>query len=86
MLKYFYNINKSMDSECHICLEKKNKKDLIILTCMHSFHASCLYDWFEKENICPICMSKKNILYTSINRISYERKKQKMTNNCCKIL
>ena len=79
-------LSKNINDECHICLEKKTKKDIIVLSCMHSFHASCLYDWFEKNDICPICMKKKNIFFTSISKYSCKKKKQIKEKQCCIIL
>lgn len=86
MLEYFHKINENTKNECHICLDFKNKKNLIVLSCNHSFHATCLYDWFDKKNICPICMSEKYIIYSTISRRSYNKKKEKMKKNCCVIL
>lgn len=46
--------------ECSICLDEINynvKKNIYILPCLHAYHESCIYEWFEnkKEYICPIC-------------------------------
>jgi len=48
-------------NECSICLENYMKDDMvIILSCDHSFHESCLKEWFKNNNSCPHC--RENII------------------------
>ena len=55
------------DEECYICLETNNERNgLKYLPCSHTFHPSCLLNWFESQKydnfpnyICPVC--KKSI-------------------------
>lgn len=79
-------LSRNIDDECHICLEKKSRKDVIILGCSHSYHASCLFDWFDRSTVCPICMEEKKVIFSTISRYSFEKKKQKMKKQCCNIL
>ena len=79
---------KLCDDECHICLEKKTKKDFLVLSCMHTFHASCLFDWFDKNTVCPLCMKKQTVIFSTISRNNYKKNKnkQKIKKQCCNIL
>ncbi|XP_022735658.1 E3 ubiquitin-protein ligase At3g02290-like [Durio zibethinus] len=41
---------------CPICLEEyipENPK--IVLQCSHGYHLSCIYEWMERSESCPIC-------------------------------
>ena len=41
---------------CVICLEDfKEGDDIIILPCIHVFHKTCITDWLQSHNDCPIC-------------------------------
>ena len=41
---------------CPICLEKLGQgDDTSSLSCGHSFHATCVYRWFDRANTCPMC-------------------------------
>lgn len=40
---------KAGDTECSICLENINKKDMRKLTCDHCYHDSCIEEWFRVE-------------------------------------
>lgn len=41
--------------ECSICYGKINKKDYYASKCNHTFHASCIGKWLERDNTCPLC-------------------------------
>ena len=42
--------------KCPICLEKLGQgDDTSSLVCGHSFHATCVYRWFDRSNTCPMC-------------------------------
>ena len=43
---------------CSICLEENNQDDLEVTECNHSFHRSCLEQWFERANNCPLCRTQ----------------------------
>ena len=48
-------------NECSICLENYKKDDMIIiLSCDHNFHESCLKEWSQNNNSCPHC--RENII------------------------
>ena len=52
-----YVVQKEFEnSECIICLEEMKKNEIvIILRCGHSYHKKCLFEWFKKKKICPLC-------------------------------
>ena len=56
------NINDITDTNCSICLSNYKKNDKITkLTCHHTFHYICLYNWFKlKKDSCPLCRSIYN--------------------------
>ncbi|XP_075488798.1 putative E3 ubiquitin-protein ligase RHB1A isoform X2 [Primulina tabacum] len=44
------------DDPCPTCLEEYDKENPKILTkCCHHFHLSCILEWKERSNTCPIC-------------------------------
>lgn len=48
---------------CAICREEKKVKDLVILnTCSHKFCPDCITPWFERDNSCPCCRKKVNLI------------------------
>ena len=45
--------------DCSICLNKIDiDEDIIILPCCHRYHKSCILQWFNQQNTCPICREK----------------------------
>lgn len=49
------------DCKCSICLEMYYEPTkLKILPCRHHFHSTCIDDWFEVEETCPLCMKHLN--------------------------
>ncbi|KAF5451636.1 hypothetical protein F2P56_026726 [Juglans regia] len=41
---------------CPICLEEYDSENPNIITrCEHHFHLSCILEWKERSNACPIC-------------------------------
>jgi hypothetical protein len=46
---------------CSICHENfAEGDDLTILPCnnKHKFHQSCIKDWLERKDVCPLCNKK----------------------------
>ena len=41
-------------NECAICLDSMNTQTLTI-SCCHTYHSSCLLNWFEYNMTCPVC-------------------------------
>jgi hypothetical protein len=60
---------------CAICLEILTEKDKTILSCEHTFHASCLFENIVKSNnTCPLCrveISKKTESRPDLNQSIY---------------
>ena len=60
---------------CTICLEVLKEKDKTILSCNHTFHASCLFENIIKSNnTCPLCrveISKKIEPRPDLNQTIY---------------
>ncbi len=50
-----YDTTQSFDT-CPICFSgyKKDEK-LIQLKCSHIYHRECVFDWFKKNRVCPLC-------------------------------
>ncbi|KAF8033274.1 hypothetical protein BT93_D2009 [Corymbia citriodora subsp. variegata] len=41
---------------CPICLEEYDEDNPRFITkCEHHFHLSCILEWMERSDICPIC-------------------------------
>ncbi|XP_020095566.1 E3 ubiquitin-protein ligase At3g02290-like isoform X2 [Ananas comosus] len=44
------------EDDCPICLEEYTSENpRIILQCNHHYHLSCIYEWMERSQACPIC-------------------------------
>ncbi|GMH39548.1 hypothetical protein BSKO_07446 [Bryopsis sp. KO-2023] len=44
------------DDFCPTCLEAYTVENPKIMTkCQHHFHLSCIYEWLERANTCPVC-------------------------------
>lgn len=68
---------------CVICLEsiEKNKKNLV---CFHSFHNSCINEWFQDGNInCPVCRKEQpfELIYDISNNIENTTSEHRETPN-----
>lgn len=57
-------IQQQSISECSICQDSidttiesycSGRSNLVITPCGHVFHASCLHEWLENNNTCPLC-------------------------------
>lgn len=46
---------------CTICLEEAKEGEVMakIPTCEHSFHESCLKQWLDYKEACPLCRNEK---------------------------
>ena len=55
---YKYKKSENGLKSCVICLDNfKIDDELIILSCLHTFHKSCVERWFKINSHCPICRS-----------------------------
>ncbi|KAL6894656.1 hypothetical protein ACP4OV_008754 [Aristida adscensionis] len=44
------------EDDCPICLEEYDfENPKIALQCHHNFHLSCIYEWMERSQACPVC-------------------------------
>ncbi|EER93844.1 E3 ubiquitin-protein ligase At3g02290 [Sorghum bicolor] len=44
------------EDDCPICLEEYDDENpKIVLQCNHNFHLSCIYEWMERSEACPVC-------------------------------
>ncbi|XP_035548365.1 probable E3 ubiquitin-protein ligase RHB1A isoform X2 [Juglans regia] len=44
------------EDDCPICLEEYDSENPNTITrCEHHFHLSCILEWMERSNACPIC-------------------------------
>lgn len=49
------------DDFCPTCLEAYTMENPKIMTkCHHHFHLSCIYEWLERANTCPVCFRPMN--------------------------
>lgn len=49
-------INKDSSKQCVICLEDISiGVEATRMPCSHIYHASCISNWLEKSNFCPLC-------------------------------
>jgi hypothetical protein len=44
-----------MEENCCICIEAINPTDIKVLSCKHKFHASCIDEWLNIKQQCPLC-------------------------------
>lgn len=45
---------------CSICLDPvKSKSEKTVLTCAHVFHSSCIVEWLQRSNRCPLCRTEQ---------------------------
>ncbi|XP_031114989.1 E3 ubiquitin-protein ligase At3g02290-like [Ipomoea triloba] len=54
----FAHIYPSSDDEdvCPTCLEEYDEENPKIITkCSHHYHLSCIYEWMERSDTCPVC-------------------------------
>ena len=72
------NINHNTNEECMICKEELSCQQCYTLPeCKHTYHTSCLVNWFRNgDNRCPYCGNKginnkcnKDNSYSSIKQI-----------------
>lgn len=58
-----YDLSNSISDEiaCGICLDDYcNGAVLQMLPCNHIMHRTCLLEWYQKSQTCPICRDKEN--------------------------
>lgn len=51
-----YDASDTEEDVCPTCLEEYDSENPRILTkCQHHFHLSCILEWMERSDTCPIC-------------------------------
>lgn len=51
-----YTLTNTIGDECIICLNNLEKNEnATLLKCGHVYHTQCIYGWFLKKKVCPIC-------------------------------
>ena len=62
------NLNESgiFSSDCPICL-KKLDNDKVYLNCNHYFHKECIMNWKKRNNTCPICRKRIEVIKEAFN-------------------
>jgi hypothetical protein len=53
--------SSSKSNECPICLTNMTKKDIVVLSCQHKFHFTCIFKELTKTNgqgTCPLCRAQ----------------------------
>ncbi|XP_010556081.1 PREDICTED: E3 ubiquitin-protein ligase At3g02290-like [Tarenaya hassleriana] len=50
------NLSSEDEDFCPTCLDGYTPENPKILTkCSHHFHLSCIYEWLDRSDLCPIC-------------------------------
>ncbi|OAY70244.1 E3 ubiquitin-protein ligase, partial [Ananas comosus] len=53
------------EDDCPICLEEYTSENpRIILQCNHHYHLSCIYEWMERSQACPICGEREKRVWS----------------------
>ncbi|GAB2224141.1 hypothetical protein Droror1_Dr00004889 [Drosera rotundifolia] len=56
LLKDPGEITSEEEDVCPICLEEYDEENPKMITnCEHDFHLSCILDWMERSDSCPVC-------------------------------
>lgn len=53
----YRDLDKEADVACAICLDdfKSREKVIVLPQCGHTFHLTCIKEWFAGHTTCPIC-------------------------------
>ena len=54
-----------MNERCAICLQDLSNQDELTIDCGHTFHKSCIINWFrciESSGNCPLCNDNPHII------------------------
>ena len=47
------------EDSCPVCFEAYSAENPAMpLTCGHRYHLGCIYEWYERSELCPICEEK----------------------------
>lgn len=57
-------------TECTICFENMDQKDMVLTNCGHVYHKHCLEAWQRRNPECPQCKRKTNALRTTGQRLN----------------
>jgi len=57
-------INKKIDSQCVICITKTNNCET---NCGHDFCYSCITQWCDKHETCPMCRVTVSVISKNFN-------------------
>ncbi|PIA49278.1 hypothetical protein AQUCO_01300259v1 [Aquilegia coerulea] len=54
------------EEDCPICLEEYDAENPRIITkCDHHFHLSCILEWMERSDTCPVC--DQEMIFNNMN-------------------
>ncbi|KAF4403289.1 hypothetical protein G4B88_007935 [Cannabis sativa] len=53
-----------IEDRCPICLEgyESYRMIAVLQKCKHKFHISCIRNWVERKQTCPMCQKKKSLV------------------------
>lgn len=54
-----------MEDKCSICHETKQKSNVILFDCDHSFHVNCIMSWNKQSTTCPMCRKPNAFMMTN---------------------
>eukprot|EP00466_Bigelowiella_natans_P018538 jgi/Bigna1/90685/estExt_fgenesh1_pg.C_760085 len=64
----------SSDPPCAICLEEHSKDLCMLEKCLHTFHLSCIVEWWRVGGSCPLCKRKSGFaLFRIRSKRDYEK-------------
>lgn len=67
---------------CTVCLTEINQNDdTVIVPCGHMFHDSCIMQWLEMHNTCPVCRYELPTENPDYERIRLQRQQNRQTNS-----
>ncbi|KAJ9535287.1 hypothetical protein OSB04_un001614 [Centaurea solstitialis] len=59
-------ISEDDEDICPICLEEYTSENPRIVTkCSHHYHLSCIYEWNERSETCPVCSKVTTLLMSN---------------------
>ena len=61
-----FNESNIFSTECPLCL-KKFDSDRVFINCHHYFHKECIMKWKKRNNTCPICRKRIEVIKEAFN-------------------
>ena len=72
------NLTVNIDDVCPICLNDL-ETDICKNTCGHLYHCTCISNWANRSDVCPVCRAPLNLVRININH--FGKNTLKLINN-----